>query len=74
MEGINGKRIEAITWPDSREEQGRYINAQRHKVELTYQTIFYGDREENWVIESQNGQETARYNTRYLEAIVWEKK
>lgn len=39
---------------------------------LTYLVEYHGDRDELWVLVKQHGVETARWNTRYIAAIVWE--
>lgn len=66
-----GKRIKAITWPDSESEQGRCIR-ETLTCHIYIEKSFCGDHEDWWAVEhNKKGQETARHNLRYVESIIW---
>jgi hypothetical protein len=65
----NGKKIDSI-WI-------RYNDcciATDAATSLYLEISYYGDRNEIWVVQINNstGQEIARYNYRYIIAVLWE--
>jgi hypothetical protein len=64
----DGKLVKSIWWQGP--EGG---NAQSRKnMQLIYHNEYMGDRTDEWILRVENGIETARYNVKYIETIIWE--
>ena len=61
----SGIKIRAIYFPNGERVVANYS--------CTLETLneFHGEYDIDWVILLQDGNETARYNTRHIESIVW---
>lgn len=68
MPEIHGSKEVKEVWWDS--EQGVCIKSS-DKVTLSLVTFFYGDHDEDWIIQKENGVETARHNSRHVESIIF---
>lgn len=71
---MHGKKIEAVCWPDSENKSGEILPSGNRYGELTLSATHHGDRDEFWIIQTKDGKEIARYNTKYVESIVWEEE
>ena len=70
---MNGKKIDAVLWPDTETEKGRSIMAGYGCDDIFMHVASAGDRDEFWIIEMKDGAEVARHNPRYVETIQWVK-
>lgn len=66
----DGKEIHQIHWPDTDDEKGRTLSVTPVQS-LILRAEYMGDRTEVWVACIRDGIETARYNARHIETIVW---
>ncbi len=66
-EMLDGKQIKAFSWVEP--EIGNLTVNENQEAIFHYE--YYGDHSENWIILKENGKEIHRYNTRYLDSILW---
>lgn len=69
---LDGKAVVSVSWPDSANETGQSLRAQRWQT-LTYREYYLGDHSECWIVVEEDGKELSRHNTRFIESIVWAK-
>lgn len=65
------REILKITWPS--EDGNPFVMAVGTEEcdRLVLRKEFHGDRDDDWILQLKNGVELARYNPRYIEAIMW---
>lgn len=69
---MDGKKIMAVSWPDSGNETGRSWRVGYTGCDgLFLSAKHHGDRDEFWVVQMKGGEEVARHNARYIETIEW---
>ena len=67
----NGRKINAVYWPDTEAEQGRCLVAGDQCGDLWLSATYHGDRDEFWIVQEKSGVEVARHNMRLVESIQW---
>lgn len=67
---MHGKKIAAVYWPESGTETGRCLKA-CNRLDLYLSATFHGDHDEIWIVQVDDGIETARHNPRYVESVTW---
>ncbi len=67
------KPVASINFANVPEGTQPYLFA-AHKPgrELLYEKKYHGDRDEEWILQIEDGVEVARHNVRYLESVWWE--
>jgi hypothetical protein len=67
---LNGRKARAIYWPG---EDTHQLTAKAGECTLVCECSFHGEYDSMWIVVlDAKGNETARYNAKYLESIMWE--
>lgn len=60
------REVSRVIWP----EGGGNIGASDSR-KLVYESLYMGDRLEEWILVIENDVETQRHNVRFVETIIW---
>lgn len=71
MRGNDNRKIAWVFWPDTENEQGRYVQSGGESGQLMMINEYHGDHDEDWIVQIKDGVEIARYNPRFVESITW---
>lgn len=63
-----GRDIDSLGWIIG-EEANSYKIKDSERAYIVNE--FHGEYDIDWVVIEENGQETMRYNTKYVDSIVW---
>lgn len=67
---FNGRKVARIDFPQVSDTSCPYVASDDERT-LVCHVEYMGDRTEVWVAHMKDGVETARYNVRLAETIVW---
>ncbi len=67
VRNTKGRKVKTVIWPDCEDETGRHITA-TDEIDIVWYQEEWG---ESVIVAFKAGIEFARYNPRYVEAIIW---
>lgn len=73
MSITNGKRAKYITFESIDGQSDDYSDGHDDVQRiLQYESDYYGDHTENWIVVYEKGKEVSRYNMKFIKSIIWE--
>jgi len=70
---MHGRKIAAVFWPDTETRKGCCLMVGHGCDDMHLSATYHGDHDEFWIVQTKDGVEVSRHNTRYVETIEWAK-